>query len=238
VRRWLAILRPNRPELRAAVILGGLMVAVALVAIAWLRNFDIPDECFGNGNVGDRCIAYQGAMSAYGEALSSVGNPAAIAAFVAPIVVAMVLGIAILAREIEQQTTNFAWSIAPSRAVWLRDRLLPILLVLIVIGLAGGWLGDVLQGLRARGVDPWRNFEGLGLRGPSIAAARCWSSESPVSWAALVGRQLPALIISGALIGFGFFYGALYGQRWLGPGRRRGREVRPRSRSAPNTSTR
>ena len=215
MRRWLAILRPNRPELRAAVILGGLMVAVAVLAIAWLRTFDIPDECFGNGNVGDRCTAYQGAMFAYGEALSTVGNPAAIATFAAPIVVAMVLGIAILAREIEQQTTNFAWSIAPSRAVWLRDRLLPILLVLLAIALAGGWLGDAFQGLRSRGVDPWRNFEGLGLRGPSIAAAALLVFGIAGLVGGLVGRQLPALIISGAVIGFGFYGAFTVSDGWV-----------------------
>ena len=213
--RWLAILRPNRPELRAAVILGGVMVAVAVVAIAWLRTFNIPDECFGGGDVGERCIPYQGAMFAYGEAMSNVGNPAAIATFVAPIIVGIVLGIAILAREIEQQTTNFAWSIAPSRAAWLRDRLIPIVLVLLVIGFAGGWLGDVFQGLRARGVDPWRNFEGLGLRGPVIAASALLVFGIAGLVGGLVGRQLPALIISGALIGFAMYFAFNLSDAWL-----------------------
>ena len=215
MRRWLAILRPNRPELRAAVILGGLMVAVAVLAIAWLRTFDIPDECFGNGNVGDRCTAYQGGMFAYGEALSTVGNPAAISTLVAPIVVALVMGIAALAREIEQQTTNFAWSIAPSRATWLRDRMVPILLVVLVLGVAGGWLGDILMGLRQRGVDPWRNFEGLGLRGPAIAATALLVFGIAGLVGAVVGRQLPALLISGAVIGFGVYGAVTVSDTWV-----------------------
>jgi hypothetical protein len=213
--RLLAILRPNRPELRAAVILGFLMVAAAGGAIAWLRTFDIPDECFGSGNVGDRCLPYQAAMFAYGEAFSAVGNPAAIATLVAPIVVAMVLGIAVLAREIEQQTTNFAWSIAPSRSTWLRDRLIPILVVLVVLGLAGGGLGDVLMGLRQRGVDPWQNFEGLGVRGPAIAAAGLLVFGIAALVGAAVGRQLPALLISGALIGFGVYGAATVSDAWV-----------------------
>jgi hypothetical protein len=216
MKRWLAILRPNRPELRAAVILGAVMVAVAAIAIAWLRSFDIPDICFGGGELAaERCSPYQGTMFAYGEALSTVGIPAAIAAFVAPIVVAIVLGIAVLAREIEQQTTNFAWSIAPSRAAWLRDRLIPIVFVLLVIGFAGGWLGDLLQGLRTRGVDPWHNFEGLGLRGPSIAAAALLVFGIAGLVGGLVGRQLPALIISGALIGFGFYLAFNVSDAWV-----------------------
>lgn len=213
--RWHAILRPNRPELRAAVILGGVMVVVAAATIAWLRTFDIPDVCFGVGLADAGCFPYQGTMFAYREALNTVGNPAAIATFVTPIVVAIVLGIALLARELEQQTTNFAWSIAPSRAAWLRDRLIPILLLLLAIGFAGGWLGDVLQGLRTRSVDPWANFEGLGLRGPVIAAAALLVFGIAGLVGGLVGRQLPALLISGALIGFGLWAAFNLSDGWI-----------------------
>jgi hypothetical protein len=215
VKRWRAILRPNRPELRAALILGFLMVAAGAGAIAWLRTFDIPDECFSGRDLAELCNPYQAAMLAYGEALNTVGNPAGIATLVAPIVVALVLGIAVLAREIEQQTTNFAWSIAPSRAAWLRDRMIPILLVVLALGLAGGWLGDLLQGLRTRSVDPWQNFEGLGLRGPAIAAAGLLVFGIAGLVGAAVGRQLPALLISGALIGFGVYGAATVSDAWV-----------------------
>jgi hypothetical protein len=215
VNRLRAILRPNRPELRAAVILGVAMVAISAIAIAWLRSFDIPEDCFGQGYAEDRCRAYQGTILAYGEALSTLGNPAAIASFVAPIIVGLVLGIALLARELEQQTTNFAWSIAPSRTTWLLDRLIPILVVVLVIGFTGGWLGDLFQSLRTRGVDPWQSFEGLGLRGPVIAAAALLVFGVAALVGAGVGRQLPALIISGALIGFGMYAAYTVSDAWL-----------------------
>jgi hypothetical protein len=207
VRRWRAILRPNRPELRATFILGLGMLAVAGGAIAWLHTFHIPDACFGNGDIGVDCQPYMGTMMAYGEALETAGNPAAIAVVVVPILVAMVLGIALLGREIEQQTTNFAWSIAPSRAAWLGDRLVPILLLLITISVAAGGLGDLLMGLRLRGVDPWHNFEALGLRGPAVAGAALLVFGIAGLIGGVVGRQLPALLISGAVIGLGV-YGA------------------------------
>jgi hypothetical protein len=184
-------------------------------AILWLQTFNIPDECFSGGDVGELCLSYQARMFAYGEAMSSVGNPAGIATLVAPIVVAFVMGIAVLAREIEQQTTNFAWSIAPSRATWLRDRLIPILLVVLALGLAGGWLADLLQGLRQRGVDPWHNFEGLGLRGPAIAAAGLLVFGIAGLVGAAVGRQLPALLISGAVIGFGVYGATTVSDAWV-----------------------
>ena len=214
MRRWLAILRPNRPELRAAVILGLVMVAVAGGAIAYLGSFDIPEECFGPSDLA-LCNPYQAVRFAYGDAVSNVGNPAAIATLVVPIVVGVVLGIALLARELEQQTTNFVWSIAPSRTAWLRDRLAPMLLVLLILGLAGGGLGDLLMGLRQRGVDPWQNFEALGLRGPAIAGAGLMVFGIAGLVGAAVGRQLPALLISGALIGFGVYGAFAVSDGWV-----------------------
>lgn len=213
--RLRAILRPNRPELRAALILGFLMVAAGTGAILWLQTFKIPEECFSGQDLGGLCNPYQATMLAYGDAMSTVGNPAAISTLVAPIVVALVMGIAALAREIEQQTTNFAWSIAPSRATWLRDRMVPILLVVLVLGVAGGWLGDILMGLRQRGVDPWRNFEGLGLRGPAIAATALLVFGIAGLVGAVVGRQLPALLISGAVIGFGVYGAVTVSDAWV-----------------------
>jgi len=215
VNRLRAILRPNRPELRAALILGFLMVAAGTGAILWLQTFKIPEECFSGQDLGGLCNPYQATMLAYGDAMSTVGNPAAISTLVAPIVVALVMGIAALAREIEQQTTNFAWSIAPSRATWLRDRMVPILLVVLVLGVAGGWLGDILMGLRQRGVDPWRNFEGLGLRGPAIAATALLVFGIAGLVGAVVGRQLPALLISGAVIGFGVYGAITLSDAWV-----------------------
>jgi len=215
VNRLRAILRPNRPELRAALILGFLMVAAGTGAILWLQTFKIPEECFSGQDLGGLCNPYQATMLAYGDAMSTVGNPAAISTLVAPIVVALVMGIAALAREIEQQTTNFAWSIAPSRATWLRDRMVPILLVVLVLGVAGGWLGDILMGLRQRGVDPWRNFEGLGLRGPAIAATALLVFGIAGLVGAVVGRQLPALLISGAVIGFGVYGAVTVSDAWV-----------------------
>lgn len=214
MRRWLPILRPNRPELRAAVILAVVMVAAAGSAIIRLRMFDIPEDCFGPTPEA-LCETYRVTIAEYGDAVSNLGNPAAIGTIVVPLLVALVFGIALVGRELEQQTTNFAWSIAPSRAAWLGDRLVPILLLLIAIGLAGGGLGDLLMGLRQRGVDPWQNFEGLGLRGPTIAAAGVLVFGLAAVVGSVVGRQLPALLIGGALIGFGVYGANTLSDAWV-----------------------
>ena len=90
-----------------------------------------------------------------------------------------------------------------------------MLLVLLILGLAGGGLGDLLMGLRQRGVDPWQNFEALGLRGPAIAGAGLMVFGIAGLVGAAVGRQLPALLISGALIGFGVYGAFAVSDGWV-----------------------
>jgi hypothetical protein len=85
----------------------------------------------------------------------------------------------------------------------------------LVLGLAGGWLGDILMGLRQRGVDPWRNFEGFGVRGPAIAAVALLVFGIAGLVGAAVGRQLPALLISGAVIGFGVYGASIVSDGWI-----------------------
>jgi hypothetical protein len=87
--------------------------------------------------------------------------------------------------------------------------------VVLVLGLAGGGLGDLLMGLRQRGVDPWQNFEGLGQRGPAVAAAGLLVFGIAGFVGAAAGRQLPALLISGALIGFGLYGAFAVSDGWV-----------------------
>jgi ABC-type transport system involved in multi-copper enzyme maturation permease subunit len=217
MRSWRAILRPNRVELTAAAILGVVMVAIVGAVVARLMLFDIPAECFGpeSLNASGTCVQFRGDLFAYGEFAVSFGPAATITTLVVPILAAMVLGLAVVGRELEQQTTNFAWAIAPSRRRWLGSRLLPVLILLTAIGLIGGGLGDVLLGLRAPYVDAWRNFEGLGARGPAIAGSALLVFGISLLVGSLVGRQLPALLISGAVVGAGIYGVNAVGDAWL-----------------------
>jgi ABC-type transport system involved in multi-copper enzyme maturation permease subunit len=217
MRKRRAILRPNRVELTAAAVLGLLMVAVAGAVAARLMLFDIPEECFAltSAEGTPACVPFRGEIAAYNEFGVSFGPAALITTLMVPVLAAMVLGLAVVGRELEQQTTNFAWSIAPSRRRWLGSRLLPVLILLMAIGLIGGALGDVLLGLRAPYVDAWRNFEGLGTRGPVIAGAALLVFGVSLLVGSLVGRQLPALLISGAIVGAGIYGVIAVSDGWL-----------------------
>ncbi len=90
-----------------------------------------------------------------------------------------------------------------------------MLILLIAVGVIGGGLGDVLLGLQERSVDPWRNFEALGLRGPAIAGASLLVFGIALLVGSVVGRQLPALLISGALVSAAVYGVFAVSDAWL-----------------------
>jgi hypothetical protein len=196
-----AVLLPLRIELVASLVLTVAMIAIGVGTAVRMAAFGIPAACFGSGaSSTPGCDAFiPDKTGAYFDALVLL-LPAAFAATVAvPIVVAVVLALAMVARELEQQTTVLAWSLSPSRVRWLGMRVLPVAAGLIVLGLVAGLLGDVLQQLREPPVDALRSLEGLGARGPAVAGAALLTFAVALLVGALLGRQLPSLLAAGGL---------------------------------------
>jgi hypothetical protein len=126
-----------------------------------------------------------------------------------------VLGLALMAREVEQQTTVLAWSLSPSRIAWLLRRVIPAGLGLLTLGLVAGGLGEMLESLRSPAVDPLRSLDQLGARGASVAAAPLMAFGISIAVGALLGKQLPTLLVaSGLIVGLLFGIGQLT-DAWL-----------------------
>jgi hypothetical protein len=196
------LLRPHRIELVASAVLAAVMVAVGAGTVLRMAAFGIPGPCFG-GDAGRlaSCARYvPGAIQAYSEALQMLLPPAYGATLAVPMIAAVVVGLALVARELEQQTTVLAWSLSPSRVGWLLRRAVPAALGLVVVGLVAGELGDVLEGVRSPTVDPLQSLEQLGARGPSVAAAALLAFGVALLTGAAIARQLPTLLVAGGLI--------------------------------------
>jgi hypothetical protein len=196
-----AVLRPHRIELVASLILAVAMVAIGVGTALRMAAFAIPAACFGpTASSTPGCEAFTpDKTGAYFDALTLLLPPAFAATVAVPIVAAVVLALAMVARELEQQTTVLAWSLSPSRVRWLVKRILPIAVGLIVLGLVAGLLGDVLQQLREPPVDAYRSLEGLGARGPAVAGAALLTFAIALLVGAFLGRQLPSLLVAGGL---------------------------------------
>ena len=194
-----ALIRPNRTELVVTGVMALLMLAVVAIAVVRLASLDIPRECqSGLGPAQPSCgpndaITYQ---QAAGQVL-----PFALAAtLVVPALASISLGIAMIAREIEQQTSVLAWSLSPSRVRWLALRLTPVLVALLALSLVAGSLGDLIGGLRDPSVDSSQSLDGLGSRGVAVAGAALAVLGIALFVGAVLGRQLLAILMSAALV--------------------------------------
>jgi len=199
-----AVLRPNRFEITGTLILAAAMlligggVAASSVIGPWLAGF--PANCLGADtiDVATACEPFRPRIDTYWNVLQNIA-PAARGMVVAlPIIGALTLGLALVARELEQQTALFGLSLAPSRTRWLLGRLVPEAVLVAVICLVGGALIDAILGINAF-VDPWRTFEGFGMRGPALSGIGILTLGITVFVGAFLGRQLPALLAALAL---------------------------------------
>jgi len=198
-----AVLRPNRFEITGSLIIAAAMlvigggIAASPVIGPWLAGF--PASCLGSETFDPTtCDTFRFRIETYQNVLSNVAPAAAGFTVALPIIGAVVLGLALLARELEQQTTMFAWSLAPSRSRWLLGRLLPELALVVAICLVAGAIADGIQVVRAP-IDPWQSFEGFGMRGPAVAGIGVLTLGVTVFVGSLLGRQLPALLAALAL---------------------------------------
>jgi hypothetical protein len=134
-----------------------------------------------------------------------LGGPIAGMLVVLSFVAAALIGVAVIAREIERGTTRLAWSLAPSRRRWYITRVLPLLVALIVVTFLAGIATDRLTAATEPGIDLANSFDGFGQRGGLIAARSVFIFAVAVLVGALVGRTLPALIVAAlvAYIGLG-----------------------------------
>lgn len=214
MRAWLALLRPYRSELMVGLLLAGVVVLAAGGVALRMLAFDIPAGCFAGIPAID-CEPYRPAIDDYEHTISTLGLPALAVTIVIPVLVAVVLGVALVAREIEQQTTVFAWSMAPSRRRWLLRRAALVGALVIGLGLLGGLLGDALVGLERPHLDPYRNFELFGLRGLVIPAAALLAFGLAVLAGAILGRQLPTLLVAGLLLVPALLGASVLSDTWL-----------------------
>jgi hypothetical protein len=87
---------------------------------------------------------------------------------VIPVLLGSVLGVLATASEFEGRTTEFAWSIVPSRRRWLVESVASGLLVLGVVGLLCAVFNAMIVAKLNPGHDLVNSFVGYGLWGPIL----------------------------------------------------------------------
>ncbi|HEX3219602.1 MAG TPA: hypothetical protein VHU77_06205 [Candidatus Limnocylindria bacterium] len=188
----------QRLELR--LLLGAvLLMAVAALGIAWQMRV-VRDEQLAcirttpqpmEGSAVSPCTAQDDALNS----LDRISAFIKVGIMGTPIVLGLFLGVPLVAREVESRTAPLAWTLSRSRRRWLWQRGLPVLGALTLACIAAGVAGDVLAHAPpwAEGTGP--GFEDWFVRGPQVAVRGAAVAAIGLLTGAVVGRQLPAVLM-------------------------------------------
>ena len=196
IRAWRLAFKMQRLELLIFVA-AAVLVTAASVLIAWGAS-----EARASF---DACYQAQGTDAGCGTSpslndFSVWGGFARISAFLTPFALGLLLGVPIVAREIEGRTAGIAWTLSRSRTRWLIGRVLPLAVMVVVVAAAVGIGSEFVTR-----TNPFADFAG----NPGFAdhTARGWMLPVRalavlalgVAVGAMVPRQLPALLLAGAV---------------------------------------
>jgi ABC-type transport system involved in multi-copper enzyme maturation permease subunit len=194
--------RIHRFEAVALALVGGAAFAFAGGLLVRLLAFDLPLSCFLSAHSGDGMDSGCAGRSDYGDYValaSDLGMYAVLALALLPFFVGLVLGVAVVGKEIERGTIALAWSVGPSRRRWLLGVVAPVLVAAVGVSLVAGLLADRLELARDPAIDPSSSLHHLGLRGVVLPAYALASFGIALALGARLGRVLPALLLAGAL---------------------------------------
>lgn len=121
--------------------------------------------------------------------------------------VGLVIGVPLVARDIEQGTAQLAWTLSRSRTRWLVRRVAFGVLVAAVLLVGLAVMTDLLGAAMQPNDDLGRSFHFEGNRGPIIVARGMLAVGAGLLVGAVLGRQLPALLLG--LVVVGLMYGAV-----------------------------
>jgi ABC-type transport system involved in multi-copper enzyme maturation permease subunit len=205
--------RVQRFEIVAMAIAVAVIGVSALIVRSRLDAVAVPAECwpiwFGSTGSASGCREPVTAFLTINE--EEGGKVMAVMAFL-PLAVGLFLGVPLVGREIEAGTAPTVWALSASRTRWLSGRLLPLLAMTVLLLGALTVAVEILWVAR----NPWAGtvrFDDAGLHGPVVVAKGVAMLGIAVLAGAVLGRVLPAVIVStalaiGLLVGGGFALGA------------------------------
>lgn len=188
--------RLHRFEILGFAVLVGLLSLAALFVAGRLDNTGYAAPCPADGSGGRACelIAQE-----FWAIQKSQAAPVQGVLLILPFLLGALVGVPLVARELERGTGRLAWSLAPSRLRWLIGRLVPAAIAVFAVSLVAGLALDRLLAAAEPGMDVANSFAAFGLRGVVLAARAVLVFAIGVAVGAVVGRSLPALMITAVI---------------------------------------
>jgi hypothetical protein len=195
-RAWRLAFKMQRLEVLIFVAAAIVLVSASLL-IAWgasgaRASFD---ACYQASGTDANC-----ATSPSLNDFSMWGGFAKLGALLTPFALGLFLGVPVVAREIEGRTAGIAWTLSRSRLRWLIQRILPLGVVVIVLAAAVG-IGSEFVTRTNPFADLAANpgFADYPSRGVLLPVRALAVLLLAIAVGAMVPRQLPALLLAGAL---------------------------------------
>ena len=133
---------------------------------------------------------------AYYDIQSSQVAPVQSILMILPFLLGALVGAPLVARELERGTIRVAWSLAPSRLHWFAVRVVPAVIIVFGLSFLAGVPLDRLMASMEPGTGIAASFAGYGSRGVVLAARATFVFAIGVMVGAMLGRALPALIVT------------------------------------------
>jgi hypothetical protein len=195
------------------LLLGGAVLVASALMLWWSIELDAIARAYPACGFFDPASACQAAGQRFSETFSTaeiiIRNT-----WLVGFAIGLVLGVPLVAREIEQGTAQLAWTIGRSRARWLIGRVGFAALVAIAILGVLAVTTEVLAAAMQPDIDMSRDFNFYGDRGPLIVGRGMLGLGAGVLVGALVGRQLPALLLGVIVVGGLYAASHIAFERW------------------------
>jgi ABC-type transport system involved in multi-copper enzyme maturation permease subunit len=211
--RWLTLsFRLHRWEVSASVAGSALLVVGMLVLTSQMRSMAAAHpQCPDPASYVPGCEQFVQSF----QSLADWASQALRVAWAAPFGMGLVLGVPLVARELDHGTTPLAWTLSRSRVLWLARRVAFLAMVLGGLLLIVGMAAEVMAAAIAPTLHLDQDFTWYGRRGLLIAARGIASLGLGVVIGALVGRLLPAMLVA-AFASALLFASVSFGMdRWL-----------------------
>jgi len=175
-----------------ALAVGGSLLALAAVLIVLAMRLQVIDIAACSGPEPPLDCAARQAQSSGLFSFMFVGQ---LLAALLPVFGALVVGVAIVGRELERGTTTLAWPLARSRTRWLGTRWLIVGVAVLAAALLVGLAADAMHEA-SRTTHAGTTFDLVELRGWIIAVRAVMAFTLAVLVGALLGRTLPGLLVA------------------------------------------
>lgn len=191
---WRLAFRMQRLEL-LLFLAAAILLLVASLLIAWGTSEVRADfvACMQRLGPGANCSPSSPSLNDF----SLWGGFTKLGAFLTPFALGLVLGVPVVAREIESRTAGIAWTLSRSRSRWLIQRVLPLGVFVIVLAAAVG-IGSELVTRTNPFADYAANpgFADYTSRGLMLPIRALVVLAVAIAVGAMVPRQLPALLLA------------------------------------------